>query len=91
MGRHEKVLRRLLQGGADANIGFAELCGLLRHLGFEERQRGSHHLFSRAGVEELLNLQEAGAQAKVYQVRQVRTVLLKYGLGRELLGDDSEG
>jgi predicted RNA binding protein YcfA (HicA-like mRNA interferase family) len=91
MGKHEKTFRRLLQGGADANLSFDDLCALLRHLGFEERQRGSHHLFSHPAVEELINLQTAGAQAKVYQVRQVRTILLKYGLGRDLLDDESEG
>ena len=83
MGRHDKLLARILRGGADANIGFGELCALLRHLGFAERRAGSHHMFSRPGVEELINLQEAGSQAKPYQVRQVRAILVKYGLGRE--------
>jgi hypothetical protein len=55
----------------------------LRHLGFAERARGSHHVFSRDGVEELINLQHDGSQAKVYQVKQVRAVLAKYGLGDE--------
>jgi hypothetical protein len=56
------------------------MCGLLRCLGFEERTRGSHHVFRRAGVEELINLQRDGDKAKVYQVRQVRAVLVRYGL-----------
>lgn len=83
MGRHVKLLSRILRGGADANISFHELCALLAHLGFEERGRGSHHVFTRPGVEELINLQEAGAKAKVYQVRQVRAVLLKSGIGAD--------
>jgi hypothetical protein len=37
-------------------------------------------VFRRAGVEELINLQRDGDKAKVYQVRQVRAVLTKYGL-----------
>jgi len=52
-----------------------------RHLGFDERIRGSHHIFSREGVEEILNLQSKGSKAKAYQVKQVRSVILKYRLG----------
>jgi hypothetical protein len=80
MSRHDKLLAQVLGGRADANIGFEALCALLRHLGFEERTRSSHHVFRRAGVEELINLQRDGDKAKVYQVRQVRAVLTKYGL-----------
>jgi len=74
MGRHDKLLAQLLGGRADA------MCGLLRHLGFEERTRGSHHVFRRSGVEELINLQRDSDKAKVYRVRQVRAVLVRYGL-----------
>jgi len=41
-------------------------------------------VFRRAGVEERINLQSDGRNAKPYQVRQVRAVLLKYRLGGEL-------
>lgn len=80
MGRHEKLLAQILSARADANIGFDGLCALLRHLGFEQRVRGSHHMFRRAGIEELINLQRDGDKAKIYQVRPVRTLLAKYGL-----------
>ena len=53
---------------------------LLLRLGFAERTRGSHHVFSREGIEERINLQESGAKAKPYQVKQVRAVIVKYGL-----------
>jgi len=56
---------------------------LLRRLGFDERIRGSHHIFTRESVEEILNLQPRGAKAKPYQVKQVRNVILKYKLGGE--------
>jgi hypothetical protein len=69
---------------ADANISFAGLCQLLRRLGFDERIRGSHHIFTKDGIEEILNLQPKGANAKPYQVKQMRNVILKYKLG----GDD---
>ena len=68
---------------SDANIPFAELCELLRLLGFEERIRGSHHIFTKSPVQEILNLQPKGDKAKAYQVKQVRNVILKYKLGGE--------
>ena len=80
MGRHSKLLAQLLGGRADTNVGFEALRALLGRLGFDERTRGSHHIFRRAGVEELINLQRDGDKAKVYQVRQVRAVLVRYGL-----------
>ncbi|HEY0023243.1 MAG TPA: hypothetical protein VGB24_10050 [Longimicrobium sp.] len=80
MGKHEKLLLQILRGTADANVPFEGLCALLHWLAFDERVRGSHHIFTRAGVVEILNLQPKGAKAKAYQVKQVRQVILKYKL-----------
>ncbi len=80
MGKHDKLVLRLLSGFADANIDFVELRELLKRLGFEERVRGSHHLFRKPGVEAKINLQRDGAKAKPYQVRQVRSVLVNHRL-----------
>jgi predicted RNA binding protein YcfA (HicA-like mRNA interferase family) len=77
----DKVLERVLSRISDANIRFDDLCHLLSSLGFEMRVRGSHHIFRKAGVEEKINLQREGSEAKPYQVRQVRAVILKYRLG----------
>lgn len=84
MARADKVLNQVLRGTADANVPFAGLCQLLRKLGFEERVRGSHHIFAREGVAEILNLQPKGAKCKLYQVKQVRSVILKYRLAGEM-------
>ena len=83
MGKYDKLLLQILRGASDANIPFDDLCQLLRRLGFEERIRSSHHLFRKAGVEEKINLQREGSKAKVYQVRQVRAIILRYNLGGE--------
>jgi len=83
VARYEKLLLRILRGRSDANIGFDELRQLLLDLGFEERVRGSHHIFVRPGVEELVNLQRSGSKAKPYQVRQVRAVITRHGLWSE--------
>jgi virulence-associated protein VapD len=81
MSRYERLIERILRGKSDANIRFADLRALMRHLGFDERTRGSHYLYRRRGVVEKVNLQRDGANAKPYQVRQVRRVILKYQLG----------
>jgi hypothetical protein len=80
MGKYEKLLTLILRGASDANIAFDGLCQLLKRLDFEERIRGSHHLFRKDGVEEKINLQREGDKAKAYQVRQVRGVIIKYNL-----------
>jgi predicted RNA binding protein YcfA (HicA-like mRNA interferase family) len=49
----------------------------LERLGFEKRVKGSHHVFRKTGVEEMINLQRDGGSAKPYQVRQVRAVILR--------------
>jgi len=78
MGKHEKVFKRVLMRSSDANIPFGDLCALLRRLGFTERTRGDHHIFTMDDVEEILNLQPWSGKAKPYQVRQVRDMILKY-------------
>ena len=80
MTRHEKTLQRVLHPGGEANVGFEDLRTLLLGLGFAERTRGSHHVFSKAGIEAQINLQREGANAKPYQVKQVRAIILKYHL-----------
>ena len=83
MVRRERIRKNVLGGGSDANIRFDDLRNLLFSIGFEERTRGSHHLFTRPGVAERVNLQREGSHAKPYQVRQVRRILLKYELTGE--------
>ena len=58
----------------------ASLCNLLGRLGFDQRIRGSHHIFTRDGIAEILNLQPKGLNAKPYQIKQVRSVIVKYRL-----------
>ena len=83
MTRFDKLLFGILRGASDADIGFDDLCRLLSRFGFEERVRGSHHVFRRPGVVDKINLQRDGNKAKAYQVRQVRSVILKYKLAKD--------
>lgn len=86
MPQQDRLLEQILRGRSDANIPFEGLLRLLRKLGFNERIRGSHHIFTLEGIQEIINLQSKGAKAKPYQVKQVRNLILKYRLGEE---DDS--
>jgi len=78
MGKYEKIFADILSGKNDQSIRFTELVHLLLAIGFNERVKGSHHIYYRQDVEEILNLQPKGSQAKAYQVRQVRNIILKY-------------
>ena len=82
-----RLLTRILAGGADANIRFDDLRGLLKRLGFVERIRGSHHRFRYPGTAHMANLQRDGSDAKVYQVRQVRRMLIQAGFAAITQGD----
>jgi hypothetical protein len=85
MARLNRVLARILAATSDQNIRFDELRLLLAALDFQERIRGSHHIFVREGVTEILNLQPRdGGKAKPYQVRQVRDLIVRYRLAGAL-------
>lgn len=75
-----KLLAQVLSGSSNQNIPFEPLLTLLRGLGFRERVKGSHHIFSKEGIPEILNLQPRGSKARAYQVKQVRNLLVQYKL-----------
>jgi hypothetical protein len=81
MGKYDKLLVRLLSGASDKSISFDDLRRLLVRLGFDERIRGDHHIYTKDGIEDILNLQPKGSTAKPYQVKQVRAVIVRYKLG----------
>ncbi len=81
MSRRRKLLQRILSGTADVNISFRELRTLLKALGFEEKIRGDHYIFTCDEVVEIINLQPRQSKAKPYQVKQVREIILRYQLG----------
>jgi hypothetical protein len=80
MGKYDKLFTDILSGRSDQSIRFTELTHLLCVMGFNERIKGDHHIFYRQDIDEILNLQPKGSQAKAYQVRQVRNLIIKYRL-----------
>ena len=64
MSSKKKTLQQILSGTADADIRFRELRSVLKALGFDERTRGDHHIYTRDDVVEIVNLQPRGSLAK---------------------------
>lgn len=84
MSQQDNLLLIILNGVRDKNIRFADLQMVLERLGFQCRIKGDHFIYTKDGIEEILNLQPLGNRAKPYQVKQVRNVILKYRLGGDL-------
>jgi hypothetical protein len=62
-------------------VRFERLCAIAEVFGFRfSRQKGSHKVYVRDGVEEILNFQDVGGKAKPYQVKQFIDILEKYKL-----------
>ena len=83
MGQFEKLLLIVMSGLSDNNIRFRDLRSVLLEFGFDERIKGSHHIYTKDGIETMLNLQKDGDMAKGYQVKQVREMILNYNLRGE--------
>ncbi|HYW13474.1 MAG TPA: type II toxin-antitoxin system HicA family toxin [Longimicrobium sp.] len=83
MSQFDKLLMKLLRGGSEASFAFDDLRHILGKLGFDERIRGSHHMFDPDGIPELINIQRQGKDAKAYQVRDVRNLIVRYHLAGE--------
>ena len=80
MSKFEKLILKLLLANSDRNFEFEDLVKILTTAEFDVRIKGSHHIFTKEGVEEIINIQPISNKAKPYQVKQVRELLLKYKL-----------
>ncbi len=81
MGQLDKMMISVLCGSQDSNIKFSDLQKLLDFLGFDERIKGDHHIYTKDDIAEIINIQPNGSKAKPYQVKQLRNIILKYQLG----------
>lgn len=74
-----KLLKRLAV--SQANVRFDDLRSLAEGFGFRlSRVNGSHHIFVHPAIEELLNVQKVGGDAKPYQVRQFLQLVERHNL-----------
>ena len=63
--KRRKLLQKTIDGSK--NIRFTEMVNLVEGFGFKlTRTDGSHHIFSRPDIPELVNLQDVKGQAKPY-------------------------
>ena len=70
--------------GGSKNIRFAEMVDLVEGFGFEQlRTDGSHHIFARSDIPELINLQNVKGHAKPYQMRQFLKLIERHNLKLE--------
>ena len=77
-----KVLKKILDGSK--NIKFSDMVNLIEGFGFQlSRTDGSHHIFPRADIPELVNIQSVKGQVKPYQIRQFLKLVEKYDLSLE--------
>ena len=72
---------QIMSGTQDNNISFSDLQKALTLLGFIVRIKGDHFIYSKEGIDEIINIQPNGNKAKPYQVKQVRNIILKYKMG----------
>jgi len=67
-----------------AEVRFARLCKIAEAFGFQTRKgSGSHRVYYRDGIWEILNFQDDGGWAKPYQVRQFIKLIEKYDLSEK--------
>ncbi len=69
MSRAKKAIAKILEGRSDANLDFGDFCHVLERMGFTRRSgRGSHVIFTRPDVVEIINVQpKSGGKSKPYQ------------------------
>ena len=84
MAKFDNTLEAVLRGSSDHNVNFGDLRHVLSQLGFHERIKGDHFIFSKESMLEIINIQPVGSKAKAYQVKQqVRNLIVKYKLAGE--------
>jgi hypothetical protein len=80
--KRRKLLKKII--GDSKNIRFTEMVNLIEGFGFKlSRTDGSHHIFTRPGIPELVNLQDIKGQAKPYQIHQFLKLVEKHNLKLE--------
>jgi predicted RNA binding protein YcfA (HicA-like mRNA interferase family) len=80
--KRKKILQKIL--ASSKNIRFSDMVNLVQGFGFTlSRTDGSHHIFTRQDIPELVNLQNIKGQAKPYQIRQFLKLVEKHNLKLE--------
>jgi len=80
--RKDKAIEEFLEWKANPkNVRFERLCIIAEAFGFRfSHGRGSHRVYVRDGVVEILNFQDVNGRAKPYQVKQFIEIVERYSL-----------
>ena len=80
MTRRQKRIEKIQNN--PAGVRFQEICSLAEQLEFTQRGgKGSHIVYEKDGVDEILTFQDRKGMTKPYQVKQLLAVIEKYRLG----------
>lgn len=75
----KKLLAKIL--GGTKNVKFNEIDTLLKAFGFElVRINGSHHIYNRDDIPEIINIQNRKGEVSPYQVKQFLALIEQYNL-----------
>lgn len=79
MSKIEKLFTRIKNN--PQNVRFEEICKLAGYFGFKYKGgKGSHKVYSKKGIPEILNFQNVRGKVKPYQVRQFLRIIEDYNL-----------
>jgi hypothetical protein len=85
IARKKEIYERFKQN--PKNIRFDDLCKSAEIFGFSFKGgKGSHRIYIKNGIREMLNFQNVKGKAKPYQVKQFLNIVDKY----RLLEEDNE-
>lgn len=74
-----KLLQKLIQ--SKNNVSFDDFVRCIELFGFKKKRiSGSHHVFSKEGIAELVNVQCVNGKAKPYQISQFLRILKLYDM-----------
>lgn len=77
-----KLLRKAINN--PGGLRFSEAQSLAESFGFKlDRISGSHHIYIKAGIPELINLQNVKGKAKSYQIKQLLCLVEQYNITQE--------
>jgi hypothetical protein len=79
MSKIEKLFDKVRN--SPRNVRFDEICKLSEAFGFKYKgSKGSHTVYSKKGIPEIVNFQNVNGMAKPYQVRQFLRIVEEHSL-----------
>jgi hypothetical protein len=79
MSKAEKLFAKVRNN--PQNVRFNEICKLAEAFSFKYKGgKGSHVVYGRKGVTEIINFQNVNGMAKPYQVKQFLKIIEEYAL-----------